>query len=97
MMPHRMVGPAITLPPATVFELVGGPDPSAPRLDGCWEPLLAGLWGEPSLDQVWHQHREALTDMAHAAGFAPYWPTKIRPRGKAFARWRAAFIQQHRR
>lgn len=94
-MPRPAAQPDVPLSVAMQFELMTGREPHA-RLSGWVTHLQAGQYGHPTPDAVWRQHGDALTAEAHAAGFAPYWPRKQKPRGPAVDAWMAAFIQQHR-
>jgi hypothetical protein len=80
--------------PAWTYALLAGRDPDC-RLHGWVTQAQAGQYGEPTADDIWAQHQEALTDEARAHGFEPFWQTKRRTTGDGFERWSAQFLQQH--
>jgi hypothetical protein len=86
--------PRIPRSPAMTFCLMTGAEPTA-RLHG-WVALAhAGLYGEPTVEAVWSQHRTAVVAEAAAYGFEPYALTGRTPRGAGVARWRQAFLAAH--
>lgn len=83
--------PRIPLSPAMTFCLMTGAEPTA-RLRG-WVALAhAGLYGQPSVEAVWMQHRAAIVAEAAVYGFEPYALIDRTPRGAGFQRWREAFL-----
>jgi hypothetical protein len=87
--------PTIPLTPAWRYALLTGEDPGV-RLHGWVTQAQAGQYGEPTADDVWTQHREALIAEAHRHGFEPCRMTRKRPSGDGFTRWQAEFFAQHR-
>jgi hypothetical protein len=87
--------PSLPLTPAMRFALMTGQSPDV-RIHG-WPALAqAGQFGEPTPDQAWAAHGEALIAEARRAGFEPFWLRSREPAGPAFRRWSEAFLQEHR-
>jgi len=80
--------------PSWTFELLTGASPGC-RLKGWVAMLQAGQCGEPTADDVWARHREALIGEAEAHGFEPFRVAGLRPSGPAFEQWRVAFLATH--
>jgi hypothetical protein len=93
-MPTKQWHDAALPSPSWTFELLTGASPGV-RLRGWVKMLQAGQFGEPTADQVWAAHGEALTEEAETNGFEPFWLTKKKPTGDAFIAWATAFLQQH--
>jgi hypothetical protein len=92
---RNVARPTVALTPAMVFVLMTG-EPPAVRLRGWVTLAQAGTLGEPSVEDVWTQHREIVIAAAQAHDFGPYWLTKRTPTGPGYRRWRDAFLAEHR-
>jgi hypothetical protein len=79
------------LTPAMTFCLMTGRASDA-RIRGWVGLAQAGQFDEPTPDEAWAAHREALIAEAAAAGFEPYWVAQHPPAGAGFRRWRDAFL-----
>ena len=86
---HRDV-PALT--PEMTYYLMTGKWATVVRLEGVWAAAQAGLWGNPSIEEVWAAHRRALIAEARRAGFVPAGPDGPSPTGRAFRRWAKRFL-----
>lgn len=85
---------ALPSPAWTLVLLTGQPAPC--RITGWAVQAQAGLYGDPTADQVWEQHREALIAEAQAHEFEPYAHAHRTPTGPGFQRWCEAFLAAHR-
>jgi hypothetical protein len=81
------------LPAATYALMVGQWAPV--RLAGWVKLAQAGQCGEPTLDEVWEAHGDALINEAATFGFEPYRLTRRRPGGPGFSRWQQDFFDLH--
>jgi len=90
-MMRRVAHQTVPLTPAMQFLLMTG-QPADERIRGWVTLAQAGMFGSPSVDQVWAAHRDTLIAVAAAHGFQPFRLTHRRPTGAAFEQWRAAFL-----
>jgi hypothetical protein len=90
----KRAAPTIPRSPAMTYCLMTGEEPTA-HVRGWVKLAHAGLYGEPTVEAVWRQHRTAVVAEAAAYGFEPYALTGRTPRGANFARWLNAFLSAH--
>ena len=82
------------LMPAMLYALMVGEEPTV-RVPG-WVALAhAGRFGNPSVAEVWAEHRVAVIAEATAHGFEPYELTDRPPQGPGFEAWHEAFLARH--
>ncbi len=86
--------PQPPLTPAMTYWLLVGAWPEG-RVHGWVAAAQAGLYGEPSADEVWQAHGDALIAEAAAVGFEAFWVHKRRPTGPGFETWKTAFLRAH--
>jgi hypothetical protein len=86
--------PQLPRSPAMTYALMVGEEPTA-RVHGWVALAQAGLYGEPTVDAVWAEHRAAVIAEAAAYGFEPHALTGRTPRGAGVERWRKAFLAAH--
>jgi hypothetical protein len=80
-------------PAMRYYLLVGAWAPG--RVSGWVALAQAGLYGQPTPQDIWTTHADALIAEAAAAGFDPFAVTKRRPRGPAFEAWQRTFLALH--
>jgi hypothetical protein len=94
--PAERPSPAWTL--TLMLGRLSGDTPETARLGGWVTQTCAAvkIEGEfdytPAGDAQWARYGETLTAEARAAGFEPFWASKVEPSGPAAARWLAAFL-----
>ena len=81
--------------PAMTYCLMTGTSADC-RIHGWVSLAQAGQFGEPTPDQAWAAHREALTAIARAHDFEPYFLHSRAPGGPGFRAWAQAFLSEHR-
>ena len=87
--------PSAPLTPAMRFCLMTGADPEC-RLHGWVALAQQGQFGEPTPDEAWAVHREALITEAKAHDFEPFWLHSRAPAGPGFRAWAQAFLSEYR-
>ena len=86
---------ASPIPPAVRFYLLTGRLPAG-RIHGWVDLVEVGRFGQPTLEDIWHEHAESLIAQARSAGFEPFMLTERKPTGAAVRRWAARFVAEHR-
>ena len=82
------------LMPAMRYALLVGEEPSV-RVPGWLALAHTGRFGNPSVAEVWAEHRETVIAEASAHGFEPHALTNRTPQGPGFEAWHAAFLATH--